>query len=719
MEWDYKIDDEILFFDPTKTYELTGYIPIQKDSDIPIDEFTAVRQKFLDTGHYTEYKKGTKNFNQFWINEYKKCRNGYTVNGWTITGDNYFFLNYFQLSDLQSTSKAGGGRQLIFPAFYAGQYELFHYIELCKRLRLNAGVMKCRQVGYSEMVAAIVANSYNAVPKSVNIVTAYNSDHMYNTLNKAWNCLDFINDNTDSGFTKLSQVKHTVDYRRASAFKKTDAGNVEVGWMSQVIGIVADKPSKLRGYRADLIIMDEVGSNPVFNKTYIQANALVGQIGSQWAYRVVGGTSGDTKEALFGLKTLYYDPKSYGVLPYKHCYTQLKKEVLTAFFIPCTKIPENRNRFLHENGYVDEEEVAEYINETRAKMADNPTVLLTHCAEYPFNDTEAFSAGNINKFNKQLIAEQLTKIRLLKDCPTPEKGYLEYIFKNNKQDYNNIVGFKWIPNKNSNLQILEHPIWSLPTKKDEDGKTIWTPPEKMKSLYVIGVDGIDIGKSQTSESTRNASDFCAVVYKRVYGLDEPQIVAVYKDRPSEPREAYKVCLALAHYYNAMINIEATRVGLLSWCRERKQLQWFMRRPRAALSNNRLPVNRPYGTQATAAIIDHQTDLIANYVQDYCHNIWFEDVLEELNNYTDEQKTHFDIVASLGMACLADEEMQGVIPKQLIVEQDSNSRVGFYTDENGNRRWGVVQEQTNKILTNNDAFNRNYGTYKTSDPRLNS
>jgi len=43
-----------------------------------------------------------------------------TVNGYRITGDNYFFLNFFQLLDLDIKGKAGSGRNYIFPAFYAG-----------------------------------------------------------------------------------------------------------------------------------------------------------------------------------------------------------------------------------------------------------------------------------------------------------------------------------------------------------------------------------------------------------------------------------------------------------------------------------------------------------------------------------------------------------------------------------------------------------------------
>jgi hypothetical protein len=62
---------------------------------------------------------------------------------------------------------------------------------------------------------------------------------------------------------------------------------------------------------------------------------------------------------------------------------------------------------------------------------------------------------------------------------------------------------------------------------------------------VIGIDGIDIGKSQTSEATKSPSDFCLVVKKRVFGLDTPKYVAMYKDRPNNIREAYIIAIKLA------------------------------------------------------------------------------------------------------------------------------------------------------------------------------
>ena len=721
QEWDYPKDSKIEFFDITKSYELTGYKPITKTQGLNFDPnwFTETREVFLRTGHYCQYRPNTKAYAEFWDEQYKRCRNGYTANGYTITGDNYFFLNFFQLMDLDNTERAGGGRLFIFPAFYNGQYEIFHYIELCRKLRLNACIMKSREIGYSEMLSAIASNSYNSIRNTVNLITAFTQDYLTTTLGKVWNCLSFINDHTDGGFFKLRQVIDKADHKKASVLKMVEGQKVETGWMSQIIGIIADKPNKIRGYRADLLVFEEAGSFRGLAKAYVQSTALVGNPGSAWGLRLVGGTSGDTKEALEGLKDMFYDPKAFGILPFKHKYTQTGEEALTSYFVPCTKIPKDRKRFLDSRGFVDEDKVKEWQNEVRATMVNTPSALMNHCAEFPFNDTEAFSSGVINKFNKVYITEQITRIRALKECPNIDIGYLEYKFKNGEHVEENIEGFKWIPNINSKLKILEHPLWNQSQVVDSEGKVIWSPPsEKIRDLYVIGIDGIDIGAAQTSEATKDPSDFALVVLKRAYGIEEPKIVAIYKDRPQDPRESYKIALKLAQYYNAKINVEATRMTIVSWAKQMKQIKWFMRRPRATLNESYRNTNKQYGTPATIAIIEHQTDLIADFITDYYENIWFDELLEELNNYSIENKRKFDLVAAFGMAMLADEELQGIVPKKLETQIDSWQDIGYYTDDNGVRHYGAIPKQSNQILWNNN-FGQLYddNRIRTSNTRL--
>ena len=487
------------------------------------------------------------------------------------------------------------------------------------------------------------------------------------------------------------------------------------GWLSQIQKIVVDKPGKLRGDRTDILMFEEVGLWPKFTKAYTQADALVGQIGHQFGLRLLGGTGGEEGASVEGLRKVYYNPKLFGVLPFKHRYTQTGEEAITAFFLPAFKTIKNR-KYRDSRGFTEEKLGRSYFDKIRAIKQIDPKEYVTYCAEFCYNGEEAFSLEGDNKFNKINIAQQLTNIRALKKCPPIERGILEYTYREGVHNAQNISGFKWIPNNNSNLSILEHPLWHLQEKVDETGKVIWTPPrEPIRDLYVIGIDGIDIGAAQTSEYTKDPSDFCLTVYKRAYGMQEPQFVALYKDRPNDIREGYKTAIKLAQYYNAKINIEATRQSIIPYAREKKLLNLFMRRPRATLSDQKVNNNKQYGTPATPAIIEHQTDLIADYVNDYCYLIWFDAMLDELNRYTYENKRKFDIVVAMGMALLADEELQGIAPKKTEDTSNKWQDWGYYKDEKGITRYGVIPKQNNNIIASLE--NHDYYGIRTSDQRI--
>ena len=720
--WDFPIDQQIEFFDTNMSYELTGYRPIDNTHGLDFDPkwFTEVRDTYNRTGHYTEYRYGTKAYSTFWDQEYHRCKEGMTVNGYTITGDHYYFLNYYQLMNLNSVKKAGTSRLYTFPDFYVAQYQWFHYLELCKRLLKNACLMKARGIGFSEIMASSAACAYNCFRNSVTVIAAQQEIYVKKTLSKVWNALTWTDDHTDGGMLKLSQVKNTEVLRKASFYKVNANGQkVEDGWMSQIQGITADKPNKIRGDRTDLLFYEEAGSWPSLRKAWIQGEALVNIQGKKFGIKLAGGTGGDSGASLEGLRDMYYNPITYDILPFRHKYTSTGDEVLTGFFIPAFLVI-NKEGYIDKRGYTDPIKGKQYYDSQRALKSSNPKALIDFMAEFCYNAEEAFNLEGDNKFNKVNIAEQLTNIRALKKCPTIETGFLEYKYKESAHIEQNLDGFKWIPNQNGKIKILEHPLWNLPEKRDEDGNVIWRPPEKIRDLYVIGIDGIDIGKSQTSEYTKDPSDFCLVVYKRTYGISEPQFVAIYKDRPDDIREAYKIAIKLAQYYNAIINIEATRQSIIPYARERKLLKLFMKRPRATLGDSTRNTNKQYGTPATPAIINHQTDLIADYVNDYCHLIWFEEMLDELNRYNDENKRKFDIIASMAMALLADEELQGIVPRNVEEVKQSWQDIGFYIDAQGRKRYGVIPKQNSQILISNE-FGQLYDDtrIRTSNTRLSS
>ena len=723
--WDVPINQEITCFDPTLSYEITGYRPIDETHSLDFnpDWFTEVREVFKRTGKYCSYLPRSKRWDAFWKEQYKRCKYGMTSHGYTITGDNYFFLNFYQLPVIDQNEAAGSGTEDNFPNFMASQYMFFHYLQMCRVLRRNACLMKARSIGFSEIMASIAARMYTAIKKSRTLITCFKDVYLKGTFSKVDHALTFLNMNAD-GFFKPRLKDTTLEIKSGFQVKK-DGQFVDDGWQSVVKGILADKPSKIRGDRVDLLIYDEAGSWNDLTTAVVQGRALCEVQGIIRGIQVYGGTGGDIGAALEGLKKIYYNPKSYKVLPFRHSWTQDGAVAETGFFIPYF-LQSLNPEYMDSRGVCNQTEYKKILTKERNELLSVPDDYVKHCAEYCWNAEEAFTLEGQNKFNKTIIANQLANIRLHKIGPKPQVGLLDYTYKNNKHTLDNVDGFRWIPGAGK-VQILEHPVWSplykeqidKQKKEAEEQGLEFTPQtyQEMNDMYVAGIDGIDIGANQTSKETRDPSDFCIVIKKRAFGMNEPQYVAMYKDRPANIREAYKIAMCMCRYYNSKINIEATRMGMVTWARENKCLQYFMKRPRATLTDIKYGTTKQYGTPATKAIIEQQTDLIADFVEDYGHTIWFEEMLEQLNNYNDENKTKFDIIASLGMLELADQELSGRQPTKVDKEVEEFQDIGYYIDEKGYRHFGAIPKKPiQQIIINQEKQDDSY-RIETSDPRL--
>lgn len=723
--WDITKDMKIECFDPTLSYELTGYRPIDETHGLDFDPswFTEVRETFLRTGRYCSYLPRSKRWDAFWKEQYTRCKYGMTSHGYTITGDNYFFLNFYQLPVVDMDKASGEGTNESFPVFFASQYMFFHYLQMCRVLHKNAALMKARSIGFSEINASLAARLYTTIKRSRTMITCFKDTYLNGTFSKLDHALTFINTNAD-GFFKPRLTDKALE-KKSGYQVKIDGQFTDFGWRSVVIGINGSKPSNIRGDRVDLLIYDEAGSWPDLTTAVVQGQELCEVQGVPRGIMLFGGTGGDFGPPLEGLKKIYYNPKAFKILPFRHKWTQDGTTIESGFFLPYF-LQSLNPEYMDSRGVCNQTEYKKLLQEERNNLLAVPEEYLKKCAERCWNAEEAFTLEGQNKFNKMKIADQLAKIRLHKIGPRPQVGTIDYTYKSNKHSLENIDGFRWLLNSGK-VQILEHPVWSDLYKEqiekqkreaEEQGIDFEAPVyTEMNDLYVAGIDGIDIGAAQTSKETRDPSDFCIVIKRRAFGLNEPQYVAMYKDRPQNIREAYKIAMCMCRYYNCRINIEATRVGMITWARENKCLQYFMKRPKATLTDIKYGTTKQYGTPATKTIIEQQTDLIAYYVEDYGHNIWFEDMLEQLNGYNDENKTKFDIIAALGMVELADQELSGRQPTKVDKEVEEFQDYGYYINDKGYREFGVIpKKQSNQIVIKQEENNDPY-RIETSDPRL--
>lgn len=408
---------------------------------------------------------------------------------------------------------------------------------------------------------------------------------------------------------------------------------------------------------------------------------------------------GDSGPQLAGLAQIFNNPLSYNVLPYKNVDTRDGRIQYTGFFIPAQKfslLPE----YLDSRGVTDDVRFKEHYEKQRKLMSGQD--LLIYAAEHCFNPEEALLRQGDNIFDAELISEQLVNIRVHKSVERPKRmtllwgrqskiedegEELEQEVMNRDKILNNQESLdrtkvRAVESKSSKLLVLE------PPRTDDEGNVF-------KNLYVIGIDAIDMGTSD-SASDLDVSDFCIVVKRRMHGMDPPKYVAIYKDRPNDIRKAYEIAMKLAIWYNCKIMLEYTKISIQNYFKMLHKDYLFMSRPEFAVSGKTRMgrgTKRLIGLPATETVIRHGLDLISMYINDYYSEICFDEMLEQLLNYSYENKRRFDIVAALIQAEIADEAMYEITPsvQQSISKQWQD--IGWYIDENGYKRRGIINHNT--------------------------
>ena len=666
-EWDVPISEEIKYFDPELSYEITGYRPINMTQGLDFDPtpFQEVGRIYDTTGAYTEYPQKTKPYNDFWTEQLKRCTEGYTVGKYRITGDHYFFLNFYRMQTVaQNTVKDTTGRNESFPLFVAKQYEFFHYIEICEYIGKDVCLLKGRGQGFSEVLADLAVRPFITTRKFRTLLTAAADDQLDPLLDKAWYQLNWLNSHTNGGMKRSRQKIDNIRQKRASLVDKE--GN-ERGRYSEIEGIIANNPRKVRGDRVERLIFEEGGSFETLIKSWIQGTALVELGGKKIGIKITLGTGGDDSGKVAGLARIFNNPLAYNVLPYKNKYTLDGKIAFTGFFIPSYEFALDP-KYVDNRGVTNSIEFKKYYEAKRALMEGQD--LLTYCAEYCFTPNDALLKQGDNLFNAELLSDQITQIRVFKNYTKPEPTALVW-------DGNNEGKIKAIPSPSSKLLVVEPPLL------DKDG-------QPYKNLYVAGIDSIDVGTNE-SAMDYDVSDFCIVIKRRMFGMNPPKYVAMYKDRPGDVREAYEMARKLLTWYNAKAMLEYTKIGIQRYFQNKNCADVFMARPEYATTvKNRMKTGkRLIGLPATEAVIKHGIELIGMYINENVAQIDFDEMLEQLLNYSYEDKRKFDIVAALGQSEIADEELTGVTPTSLNTKNKQWKDVGYFRNEKGYLEYGVI------------------------------
>lgn len=630
----------------------------------------------METGNYTQYAPDTPKWFDFWEEEARRCKEGFTAGDISITGLHYFFLNYHPLDVVPLGEQKGRVRkEWGLPNFWALHYDFFWALEKCQQEGKNICILKPRRSGFSEIAAAIGAHEYTFYPKSKSYYIAFAKNFLIQggVLSKVWDNLEWLNTETDNYFMHLSQKKNTEYHRKSSYLIEDD----EHGPKSEVIGMIVDHPRKVRGYAASWLFIEEAGSYPNLKDVLNAASPLVEEGGIRTGTMVMWGTGGEDGPGIEALKDVFRNPESWDFMGFDDHFGNGERKV--SYFFPAYY---TMSKYMDKDGNPDLEASKKELEEVRdlKKKTQSAHDYTKFAAERPFTPGEALVSATNNQFNQAKLADQIIKLELQDNYPEelrPRRVKLHWI----RNSSGGIDGVYAEEATDGPIEIIEEPHLT------PDG-------QHYKGLYIAGLDSID--QAQDDSTSKNRSDLCIVVKKRFLNVQSYGNIYVcsYRDRPKDINTAYENVLKILWWYNCNVNLEYTKKEITQYFRKYKQSHRFVRRP-AAVRND--PSNsqktKLIGTPATTDAIDHADRRLKHYIQDYCESIYFLSMLYDLKDYNRNARTKYDAAVAMGLCELADEDMMEIIPRSEERPSSKMQKFGYYRDpKTGYKKRGILPGQ---------------------------
>jgi len=569
------------------------------------------------------------------------------------------------------------GSEIGRPVYSTIDRYIFDVMWKAYKQRKYVGFMSGRGIGKSFITTAIEAWYYTLFDKQEIIVSA-TSDPI---VEEAWSKMVDTFDLIEEKYTGFRQKRILSGSERILAGEEYYDNNGDLkkrGSLNYVRRIVyGDNANKTRGRRPHFQHVEEFAAFPSHPSKGSLKNCI-GQSKGSWlvmgsikkAFVVYTGTGGsvNNKDA----EDVFTNPKGYNLIEVN----EWGKE--TSLFIPSFL---KYGGTWEQKGTPNVQLAMELIIMKRKSLESDHVAYEKELQEFPITLEEVFTVKGTNIFNQDKIGEQIAKVKMANKKPW-EVGKLEYILDKD----GNVKGVKFVKTNKGDIVIIEHP------EVGDNGKIL-------NNLYVSGLDSIDQGKM---DSLIDGSKLAMAVKKRIsknmFESTSNLYVAFYCKRSDQVRWDYENALKLSMYYNSKINLEYTKINIISFFRERGQFWRFLQRPSIAIGSNvsGVKASQLIGSPATSHVIAHQDQKLADYIDDYYYQIVYLPALEQLRGYSMENRTPFDYVVAMGLAELADEDFLGKPATDGGQASEDLTMFGYYRDSKGIKRWGEIPKKNTEL-----------------------
>lgn len=505
--------------------------------------FQEAGNHFLKHGTYTFAPSGTFSYQEYWDEEERRCKEGYTVGGVRITGEHYAYLNYARIKITVGDGKKARKYES-FPRFLDMDYYYYHELEQAKLNKEGIIVAKSRRKGFSYKGAFNCVYEYNWFRDSFSIIAAFMGDYCQTTMNMALDMINFINKYTDWGKRKLIDTRNHI---RSGYKEKINNIEVESGYKSEIMTIsFKDNPFKSIGKSGSIMLFEEAGKWSGLIDAYMLSKPLFSDGDIMIGIPIIYGTGGDMESGTLDFCEMFYNPTAYNLRAYQNIWDENKVGECGWFVddmwfkLPHVDKEGNSNRVLAE----------EELDLQRNLLLKSGTkkAFEKFITQNPKSPAEAFLRTTGNLFPTADLLNTLTKIEV-----DPKYKDAEYI---GELIINDLGQIEW----KNNPKLF--PIREFPLKTSDDTEgciVIYEMPYDEDGVisygrYIGGIDPYDHDESKTGSLGSTL----------IFDTYTNRIVAEYTARPETAEEYYENVRRLLEFYNATALYENEKKGIFTY-----------------------------------------------------------------------------------------------------------------------------------------------------------
>jgi hypothetical protein len=640
------------------------------------DALRASAIHFQKHGTYCLAPYGTSDYMDFWKEEFRRCKEGFSANGISITGDHYHYLNYCPIKRVFIDTIDGVKKlrsrdaDLEFPDFRDGNYQFFW----CKQIALegidnpdfysslglgvsipdlsggkNLWVIKARQKGFSFMNASLLANRYFHVKNSLSATTAFEKKYVNSSMGMFEEYMNFQNQHC--AWAKPALVSKRGEHYLSGRKVIDEFTGIETvqGYKSEVLGYtLKDNPDALRGKTKALILIEEVGTFKTNLKETLAAMEPITKSGDFKTGMIIGfGTGGGDSTSWADAKDVFYNPELYNMLIFENDWEAGFSNKSCGFFYP---------NYLAKEGYMDEDgnsdiEEAKRTDEIerakKKKAAKNMRDYALYVMEYAHTPSEAFMQAGGNLFPQAELSAWLSELETTKQAE--DAAYIGELVPQE----NNPSKLKWVPSE------MAEPIRKFPLGKEKSRGciVIWEMPERNEDGSVP--DGVYIAGTDPYAQDESTGDSIGstLIYKQFVNMGKTYnwIVAEYTGRPDTAEDYFEELRKLLTFYNCKTLHENMDKNLKNYFQNKGSLHLLRSQPtdyiKSIMPGSR--VERTFGIHMTPDLKSTGDQLIKSWLLEErgdgtknLHTIYSIPLLQELISYDPDPKKNFDRVSAL-------------------------------------------------------------------------